>query len=43
MKDEVSNLNIIIVALKIAISYDILHLEENYQGTCLGDAFSKAC
>jgi hypothetical protein len=43
MKDEVSNLKIIIVASKIVVSYDILHLEEIYQGTCFGDAFFKAC
>jgi hypothetical protein len=43
MSDEISNLNIIIVALKIIVSNDILHLEENYQGTCFGDAFFKAC
>jgi hypothetical protein len=41
MSDEISNLNIIIVALKIVVSYDILHLEENYQGTCFGDAFLR--
>jgi hypothetical protein len=43
MKDEVSNLNIIIVALKIVVSYDILHLEEIIKSLALGMHFFKAC
>jgi hypothetical protein len=42
LKDEGSNLNTMIVALKAIISCDNLSLEESYQGTCFGHAFSKA-
>ncbi len=42
VKDEGSNLNTMIIALKIVVSYDILSLEETYQGTCFGHAFLKA-
>ncbi len=42
MKDGRSNLNTMIIALKGIISCDNLSLEENYQGTCFGHAFSKA-
>jgi hypothetical protein len=31
------------VALKSIVSCDVLGLEENFQGTCFGHAFSKAC
>jgi len=31
------------IVLKAVVSYDILSLEESYQGTCFGHAFSKAC
>jgi hypothetical protein len=43
VKDEGSNLNIVIIVLRVVVSYDILGLKENYQGTCSGHAFSKAC
>ncbi len=42
MKDERSNLNIMIIVLKAVVTYEILGLEESYQGTCFGHAFSKA-
>ncbi len=42
MKDEGSNLNTMMITLKIGVSYDILSLEESYQGTCFGHAFLKA-
>ncbi len=42
VKDEKSNLNTMIVTLKIVISCDNLSLEESYQGICFGHAFSKA-
>jgi hypothetical protein len=42
-KDEGSNLNIMTIALKSIISCDMLGLEESFQGTCFGHAFSKAC
>jgi hypothetical protein len=43
VKDEGSNLNIMTIVLKAIVCYDILGLEESYQGTCFGHAFSKAC
>ncbi len=43
MKDEGSNLNIMIIALKSIVSCDMLGLEESFQGNCFGHAFYKAC
>jgi hypothetical protein len=43
VKDEGSNLNIMSITLKSIISCDILGLEESFQCTCFGHAFSKAC
>jgi subtilase family serine protease len=43
VKDEGSNLNIMITMLKSIISCDMLGLEESFQGICFGHAFSKAC
>ncbi len=43
VKDEGSNLNIMATTLKSIVSCDILGLEESFQGTCFGDAFSKVC
>jgi hypothetical protein len=43
VKDERFNLNIMITTLKSIISYDILSLIENFQGSCFGHAFFKAC
>jgi len=43
LKDEGSNMNITITNLKSIVSYDMLGLEESFQGTCLGHTFSKAC
>ncbi len=42
VKDEGSNLNAMIVALKVVINFES-GLEENFLGTCFGHAFSKAC
>ncbi len=42
MKKKGFNLNIKIIALKVVVSCDMLGLEEIYQGTCFGHAFSKA-
>ncbi len=42
MKNKGFNLNIKTIALKIVVSCDILGLEESYQGTYFGHAFSKA-
>ncbi len=36
MKDEGSNLNIMIDVLKLVISCNILDVEENFQNTCFG-------
>jgi len=43
VKDEGYNLNIMTTTLKSIVSCDLLGLEESFQGTCFGDAFSKAC
>ncbi len=43
VKDEGSSLNTIITTLKSIVSYDMLGLEENFQGVCFGHAFSKTC
>jgi hypothetical protein len=42
VKDEGSNLNTITFTLKVIIRCDTLYLEESYQNTCFGHAFSKA-
>jgi hypothetical protein len=41
VKDEGSNINIMIIALKSIVSCDVLGLEERFQGTCLGHAFCQ--
>jgi hypothetical protein len=43
VKDAGSNLNIMTTTLKSIVSFDMLSLEENFQGICFGHAFSKAC
>ncbi len=43
MKNEGSNLNTMIIILKVVVIYDILGFEESYQGNHIGHAFSKAC
>ncbi len=43
VKDERFNLNIMTLTLKFVVSCDVLGLEENFQGTCFGHAFIKAC
>jgi hypothetical protein len=43
VKDEEFNLNAITYALKSIMSYEYLGLEESFQRTCFGHAFSKAC
>jgi len=43
VKDEGANLNAMTMALKIVINYDVLELEESFNGTCFGCAFSKTC
>jgi hypothetical protein len=38
-----SNINAMTYALKFVLSCESLGLEESFQGTCFGRAFSKAC
>ncbi len=42
MKDEVSNLTIMTIALKSIVKCEVLSLDESFQGTCLDHVFSKA-
>jgi hypothetical protein len=41
--DEGSNLNVMTATLKVVVNRKFLSLEESFQGTCFGHAFSKAC
>jgi hypothetical protein len=43
LKDEGSNLNTLANALKFVVRCEIFCLENNFQGTYFGHAFSKAC
>jgi hypothetical protein len=43
MKDEVSNLNFMIIVLKFVVSCEVLTLEESFQVTNSGHVISKAC
>jgi len=43
MKNERSNLNVMINTLKYFGSCDDLELEESFQETCFGHVFSKTC
>jgi hypothetical protein len=43
MKNERSNLNVMIIAWKYFGSCDVLELEESIQETCFGHVFSKSC
>jgi len=43
VKDERSNFNAMTSALKSVVNCEYLGIEENFQGTCFGNAFSKAC
>jgi hypothetical protein len=43
VKDEGSNLNTMTIALKFVVNYEILGLDESFQGCCFGHVFSKAC
>jgi len=42
VKDEGSNFNAMTSALKFIMNCESLGLEESFQGTCFGHAFSKA-
>jgi hypothetical protein len=41
VKDEGANLNAMTIALKFVVNYEVFGLEENFEGTCFGHAFSK--
>jgi hypothetical protein len=43
VKDEGSNLNIVTITLKSIVKCEVLTLDENFQGTCFGHSFFKAC
>ncbi len=43
VKDDGSIFNAMIGALKSIVNCESLGLEESFQGTCFGHAFSKAC
>ncbi len=43
VKDKGSNINAMTVALKVVVNCEFLGLEESFQGTCFGHAFSKGC
>jgi hypothetical protein len=42
VKDEGSNLNTLIIALKSVVKCETLGLKESFQETCFGHVFSKA-
>jgi hypothetical protein len=42
VKNEGSNLHVMIIALKAIVNYEYIGLEESFQGTCFGHVFSKA-
>jgi hypothetical protein len=43
IKYEGSNLNDMIIVLKLIMNYKCLGLEERFQGFCVGSAFFKTC
>ncbi len=43
VKDEGSNLYIMIIALKSIVTCEVLGLDESFQGICFGPVFFKAC
>jgi hypothetical protein len=42
VNNEGFNLNTMIITLKFTVSCEYFGLEESFQGTCFGHAFSKA-
>jgi hypothetical protein len=42
VKDEGANLNVMTLALRFVVSCDNLGLDESFNGSCFGHAFSKA-
>jgi hypothetical protein len=43
VKDEGANLNAMTTILKFVVDCEVLGMEESFQGTCFGHAFSKTC
>jgi hypothetical protein len=43
VKNEGTNLNAMISTLMYVMSYDIMVLEESFNGSCFGHVFLKAC
>jgi hypothetical protein len=43
VKNERTNLNAMISTLMYVVSYDIMGLEESFNGSCFGHVFPKAC
>ncbi len=43
VKDEGANLNAMTTTQKSMVNYEVLGMEESFQGTCFGHAFFKAC
>jgi hypothetical protein len=43
VKDEGANLNAMTIVLNSIIDCEMLNVIENFQATCFGHAFSKAC
>jgi len=43
VKNEGTNLNAMILTLMYVVSYDIMVLEESFNGSCFGHVFSKEC
>jgi hypothetical protein len=43
VKDEGENLNVMTTILKFVVNCEVLGMEKNFQGTCFGDTFFKAC
>jgi len=43
VKDEGANLNAMIVISKSMVDYEVLNMEESFQGGCFGHLFYKAC
>jgi hypothetical protein len=43
VKNEGTNWNVMISTLMSDVSYDIMGLEETFNGSCFGHVFSKAC
>ncbi len=41
--DEGANLNAMTIVLKSIVNWEVLGMEENFQGICFGHAFFKVC